>query len=205
MDPRKALVTAQMHQGQMRWSLDTWRALPSWTPEELGPEARSQAARYSDCERDLEMRGTVVLTQWGQGCQCPRAVYIVSSIFTIPPPHAGSGVPPNRQNSHWYLPTLTSQSISSSAGESKPVNTEHMLSAPIPPPNCDTHPSVWDFSELFASSFIFLSLVLYNSGMKCGIVAAKQPPYQHQNYSQNTLCLANTFIFYIMEMPSKHS
>lgn len=54
----------------------------------------------------------------------------------------------------------------------KPENTKHRLAAPIPPLNHDA-PRV----EFLSYLPHFFPLDLYNCGIKCGIIAAKQPPY----------------------------
>lgn len=135
---------------------------------------RYGAAVYSVREAWRGGGALLSLMWWGQACQLPLAWHIVSSVFT-PLPHTtpAQETTPRGRIATCTCPHSTSSSILSSSYKGKPVNTKHMLAAP---PHPQITKPLWDFSVLFASSFS-LSLVLYNYGMKCGLIATKQPPY----------------------------
>lgn len=76
-------------------------------------------------------------------------------------------------SSHWYLPPLTSRCIPSSGSASNYANTS--IRQEPPPYQQISAPLCVVF--LRVTCLVLFFIILYNSGMKCGIIATKHPPY----------------------------
>lgn len=105
----------------------------------------------------------------GMGLPAGHVVCLVNSIFTPPPTHLLPSPP--QQVEQPLVPAHMHPEASQAAARMNLLMTKHMLPAPSHPK--PLHSSVWDFSGIICLIFFSLSLVLYNYGMKSGIIAAK--------------------------------